>query len=199
VSSTDVPPYGKVSANGLLIKGEEEAVLVDTGWNDEQARLLYEWVAKNWGVKISKVIVTHSHADRMGGLAILQQYGVRSYSLQRTQDICRENHLPVTDIIFKESMTIPVKPYTLELWFPGEGHTVDSICVYIREAGLLFGGCSVKSLETQDLGNRDEANMRAWPVTIRNMQEKYPDTRLVIPGHGEPGDRGLLSHTLSLF
>jgi len=63
---------------------------------------------------------------------------------------------------------------------------------------ILFGGCLVKSASSTDLGNVTDAKLADWRVTMEAVLTAYPSPRLVIPGHGDPGDRRLLQHTLDL-
>jgi hypothetical protein len=74
-----------------------------------------------------------------------------------------------------------------------------NLMVWIPDAGVLFGGCAVRAASATSLGNVAHADLTRWPGTLRRTQERYGAARIVIPGHGDPGDTGLLAHTLSLF
>ena len=37
------------------------------------------------------------------------------------------------------------------------------------------------------------------PNAVGRLQKRYSQTELVVPGHGEPGGRELLAHTLELL
>jgi len=53
-----------------LIYGERDAVLVDTFITVEQAEALVEWVRTS-GKKLTKIYITHGHADHFLGLGAL--------------------------------------------------------------------------------------------------------------------------------
>lgn len=37
-----------------------------------------------------------------------------------------------------------------------------------------------------------------WPLSIQKVINRYPDVKLVVPGHGKVGDISLLTHTQKL-
>ena len=49
-----------------------------------------------------------------------------------------------------------------------------------------------------DLGNTEEADLAAYPQTIKKLIKKIPNVRWVIPGHGLAGSRELIFHTQQL-
>jgi metallo-beta-lactamase class B len=87
----------------------------------------------------------------------------------------------------------------IETYYPGEGHTQDNIVVWFPDSKVLFAGCSVKSIDTKNLGNLADANVKEWPNSLKNILKKYPGILIVIPGHGNWGDINLINHTLKLF
>lgn len=199
ISYKDFPQWGKVSANGMVVYTDKEIILVDTPWNDIQTKMLINWFEKHYEVNDIKVIVTHYHDDNLGGLGWVHKKGIDTYSIKRTQEICEEKGLPIPQNTIENSFIFEYNDIPLEILFLGEGHTVDNICVYLPTKNTLFGGCSVKALRNSGLGNTSDANLKSWPLTLRNMKSYYPDAEIVIPGHGLEGSIKLLDHTLSLF
>lgn len=199
ISHIDLPKWGKVAANGMVVYTDKELVIVDTPWNDFQTQLLISWFENHYEVKDIKVLVTHYHDDNLGGLGWVHNKGIDSYSIKRTQDICKERGLPIPKNTIENNFIFEYHDIPLEIQFLGEGHTVDNISVYLPTEHILFGGCSVKALRNSSLGNTRDANIKSWPITLRNMKNYYSDTKIVIPGHGKEGSITLLDHTLSLF
>ena len=62
----------------------------------------------------------------------------------------------------------------------------------------MFGGCLVKEVGAGK-GNLEDANVATWPKTIRMLKAKYPDVKIVVPGHGKAGGAELLDYTVKLF
>ncbi len=199
VSTMEVPPWGMVSANGLVYLTGDCLVLFDTPWNDRQTRTLVEWLECFHGVPVEAVIVGHHHEDNMGGLGWILQKGIPSYAIGETRKICRERGLPVPAREMKHRETLRFSEKDVEIFFPGEGHTSDSIALYLPDEKILFGGCSVKAMENRGPGNTAEANLDEWPRSLERLRDAFPDARIVVPGHGEPGDMRLIDHTISLL
>jgi metallo-beta-lactamase class B len=38
-----------------------------------------------------------------------------------------------------------------------------------------------------------------WSKTVSKLKAKYPDTQIIIPGHGKSGGTALLDYTIKLF
>lgn len=199
VSDMEFPKWGKVSANGLVVLDDNQLVLIDTPWNGHQTQLLIQWFKKHDKVTDIKVIVSHYHDDNLGGLDWVHQNGFDSYSIKRTQEICEEKGLPKPMYTLDDNDVFEYCDILLEIHFLGEGHTEDSICVYLPDEKILFGGCSVKALKNSRLGNISDANIKMWPFTLRKMKNSFPEVKMVIPGHGQEGPISLIDHTLSLF
>lgn len=71
--------------------------------------------------------------------------------------------------------------------------------MWIPEEKILFGGCMLKALGWKGLGYLGDAVVEEWPKTLKKVLEAFPDARIVIPGHGDRGDLGLIHHTLRLL
>ncbi len=198
-SWANVPGFGRVAANGLVVASGGEAAVLNTPWNDALTARLMNWMASSLAVRKTTVIPTHAHGDNLGGLAEAHRRGASSLALDATRERARKDGKPVPLQGFAGLTTLRVGSRTLELRFPGGGHTPDNIVAWLPDVGLLFGGCLVKSSSATDLGNTREAVLDDWPVTIRRVMDLYPAARLVVPGHGDPGGPELLLHTLDLL
>ena len=194
-----MPKWGKVSANGMAVITDDQLVVIDTPWNDTQTQLLIQWFEDNYDIDEIKIIVSHYHDDNLGGLNWIHQNDIESYSISRTQEICEEKGLPIPKNTLSNIYIFEFHDTPLEIHFLGEGHTVDSVSVYLPNEKILFGGCSVKALRNSGLGNTADANINEWPITLRNMKSSFPEVQVVIPGHGLEGTISLIDHTLSLF
>lgn len=199
VSYDDMGSFGVVPCNGLILVNNGEAALLDTPANDERTAMLVKWIEEGLKARLTTFIPNHWHGDCLGGLAYLQTKGVKSYANQMTIDIARKEKLPVPDYGFTDSLTVKLGDMDLCCYYPGGGHSTDNIVVWIPSEKILFGGCMVKELKATGLGNLSDAAVAEWPSTIDKVMRKYPDARIVIPGHGAYGDRELLLHTRELL
>jgi hypothetical protein len=73
-----------------------------------------------------------------------------------------------------------------------------NIVAWLPMEKILFGGCLVKSLDSNSLGNTKDGDLAAYPATLRKVEAAYPRARIVVPGHGACGGPELIEHTLQL-
>ena len=71
--------------------------------------------------------------------------------------------------------------------------------VWDPAAGGLFGRCAVRSPTFPGRCNTADADLENWPVAIARVRDRYRDVKIVVPGHGAPGDAALLTHTIELL
>ncbi|GAB3898303.1 subclass B1 metallo-beta-lactamase [Spirosoma agri] len=170
-------------SNGLIVNTKEGVVLIDTPWDTAQTRQLINWVRVNLKRSVVLTLVTHSHEDRLAGTELLRNHGARVISTPLTAKLAKEQGAPIPDAILPNDTTFSIGGTPIETYFPGAGHAPDNIVVWLPEQKLLFGGCFVKSVEASSLGNIADANLTAWPASIRRVQKRYPKASLIIPGH----------------
>lgn len=192
-----------VPSNGLLLDTREGVVLIDSPWGNEQTTQLLQWVDQHLKKKVILTVVTHAHADRMGGIKALREGSVRVVSTPLTalnaERIADEvDHLKPEPAITVDTV-LSVAPFRVEVFYPGKGHAPDNVVVWLPERKLLFGGCFIKSTEATNLGNLADADVAAWQESLRKVMQKYPEALTIVPGHGELGDRKLLDHTMQLL
>jgi metallo-beta-lactamase class B len=199
VSFADVPGYGRVSANGLIYINNHNAFLFDTPWTDSLTEALVSYMKDSMHLKISGFIPNHWHADCMGGLSYLQNQKIVSYANQMTIDIARRKNLPVPTHGFKDSIMLYLDNKIINCYFLGAAHSLDNIVVWIPSEKILFPGCMIKSLNSSDLGNITDGDLKAYPGTIDKVIKKFRTAKIVIPGHGQFGGLDLLKHTRDLL
>ena len=199
VSVSEIPGYGKVSSNGLILIDKGNAFLFDTPANDSLTRVLVTWLNKEMGVKITGFVPNHWHGDCMGGLGYLQSLNIKSYANQLTIDLARKNHLPVPDIGFRDSLNLQPGDKQISCYYFGAAHSKDNIVVWIPSEQILFAGCMVKSMESDNPGNMAEADLKAYPETLDRIAARFSTAKYVIPGHGQFGGMELIRHTKELI
>ena len=199
VSYYDYPRYKHFPANGLVYLNRGKAIIIDTGWRDQETRALVNWLKNHLKVKIIGVVVTHWHIDCMGGLGEILRKGIKSYANVLTCNMARKKNLPIPEVSFKDSLTINLADKTILCQYLGGGHTIDNIVVWIPDEKILFGGCLLKALAWRNLGFIGDAVLQEWPKTLHKVLKKFPDCRIVIPGHGQHGDLSLVRHTLEVL
>ncbi len=192
----DGSPY---LANGALVEDGNHSVLIDAGWNPQQADALADWAAAKLKHPVTKAYVTHFHSDRLGGAAALERRHIPVYATPATIDLARTTHQPA---IPDHSFAAPSTPSPIAndalILFPGGGHTRDNVVVYFPKERILFGGCFIKDSKATTLGNIADADLAAWPASLSHTEAAFPHIATVIPGHG-PMDPHALTHTRELL
>jgi metallo-beta-lactamase class B len=186
-------------SHGLVIATTDGVVLIDTGWGNEPTEQLLNWIKTNLKQPVKMCIVTHAHEDRTGGVKALQQKNIIVFGSEQTAQLVAAHDSVSIDPTLPVDKELTVGDQKLVVYFPGAAHTPDNLVVYLPKQQILFGGCMVKDAQAQNLGNTADADIRNWPMAIRNVQQRFPKAKVVIPRHGHWGDRSLLSHTLKLL
>lgn len=191
--------FGRFPSNGLVVIKKGQALLIDTPMDNDKTRRLTKYIAESMLVPVTKLIIGHFHADCMGGLEYLHGKGVESIANLRTIELCEKLELPVPQTSFKDSLLVDFNGEQLKCTFFGAGHTADNIVVWISGAKVLFGGCLIKSINSNTLGNLSDADVSEWDETVEKVMRRYPGNITVVPGHGFWGGPELLMHTLNLI
>lgn len=190
--------FGKVPCNGMIVMEGNEAIIFNTTTDKHTSLELINWVENNLGCKIKAVIPTHFHVDCLGGLEAFHTVNIPSYAHKLTLELARSSLSTIPQNGFSKLLELDVGNTKVIAEFIGEGHTTDNIIGYLPGEKIIFGGCLIKELGAGK-GNLEDANIKDWPVTVAKLKEKYPDTKIVIPGHGNLGGTELLDYTIELF
>ncbi len=186
-------------ANGLYLITKNGAVIIDPPWDTTQAKPLADRISDRHGSQIIMVISTHYHNDRTAGLNFYKKKKIRTYSSKATYDLCEIHNEEQPEHYFDQDTSFAIGNHKFETFFPGEGHTKDNILLWFEKHKILYAGCFVKSLETQSIGNIQDANLDKWPGSIERVQRKYPSPNYIIPGHFDWTGTEQLLHTLELL
>lgn len=190
--------FGDVACNGLFVRDHNETIIFDTPTNNKSAEELITWIKEGLSCKINAIIPTHFHDDCLGGLKAFDENNVYSYAYYKTIELAKENNFVVPKNSFKEPLNLKVGNENVLVKFFGEGHTRDNVVGYFPSENILFGGCLIKELGATK-GFLGDANINAWSETVRKIKLEYPSVKIIIPGHGNYGNKKLLDYTIKLF
>lgn len=197
-SLADIGSFGSVYSNGLVVISKGEALLLDTPVTDAQTESLVRFISDSMRAEVTQFMPNHWHDDCMGGLGYLQSQGIVSYANRMTVAEAEKHGLPVPDHGFAKSLTLKVGDIKVVCRYEGGGHTPDNTVAWIPSEKVLFGGCLVKDAKATWIGNTSDADMAAWPGTMKRVCKRYKKASVVVPGHGPWGGTELLTHTLEL-
>jgi metallo-beta-lactamase class B len=190
--------FGNVPCNGLIVTNSNEVVIFDTPTNEKNSEELINWIPEKLDCKINAIIPGHFHDDCLGGLKAFNKNNIPSYANLTTIELAKENNLTVPQNSFQDSIKLKVGNEIITVTFFGEGHTKDNVVGYFPSENVMFGGCLIKEIDASK-GYLGDANVDDWSGTVEKVRAKYPNVKIVVPGHGEFGDKKLLDYTINLF
>lgn len=198
VSFLQTHDFGKVPCNGLVVTNGGEAIIFDTPANDKSSEELIRWIKETLHCSVKAIVPTHFHNDCVGGLKTFHADSIPSYANIRTIELATEKNFLVPQNGFRDSLRLALGDSYVTVRFPGEGHTKDNVVGYFPIDNILFGGCLIKEIDANE-GYLGDANVYAWSGTVERVKDAYPNIKIVVPGHGEPGGKELLDYTIKLF
>lgn len=210
-----INPDSKInSVNCYLVKGDKGYTVVDTGFNTNEAKSLWEKVLDS-GVQIEKVVLTHTHEDHIGLAKWFQQVkGVPIYVIELGYKEMEKHRTNGS----KEKLNQLIKKHG-GVGFPGKiqddtfiydfepdelvkesekvkiggvyyeiiwtpGHAPDHFCFYNQEKGIMFAGDHVLKDISPVIG--------LWSGEESNILSEYYDSLELIKKY--PTDIALPGH-----
>ena len=151
--------------------------------------------ARDHDVSVEYIILTHGHADHIGGVEeFLEEFpraNVIAFEQEREMlenpqinaslDICGRPVTIKADRFVKDHETMAVG--NTELTFiHTPGHTKGSCCYYLKEEGVLFSG---DTLFCESIGRTDfpGGSFQELKDAVHNKLFTLPDETAVLPGH----------------
>jgi metallo-beta-lactamase class B len=186
-------------ANGLYVVTSKGVVVIDSPFDTTQFQPLLDSIKQRHHQPVVLCIATHFHNDRTAALDFFRSKGIATYTSRHTDALSRQHGMHRAQFVFDRDTTFTVGGYAFSTFFPGEGHTRDNIVLWFPRDRVLYAGCLVKSVEAADIGNIADANVQAYPQTIRKLQQRYPNAAYVIPGHQGWESVEAVPHTLELL
>jgi glyoxylase-like metal-dependent hydrolase (beta-lactamase superfamily II) len=186
-------------ANGMYCVTNQGVVMIDTPWDTTQFQPLLDTIKQRHHQKVVLCIATHYHDDRTGGFDFLRKQGVKTFSSAQTLQLCKEKEGKQAEFTFSKDTIFQVGYHSFETFYAGEGHTKDNLVIWCKKEQILYGGCLVKSIDADGLGNLADANVTAWTPTIKRVQKRFKKAKIIIPGHYNWSNKNALKHTLRLL
>lgn len=187
-------------SNGMYVVTNKGVVMFDCPWDSTQYQPLLDSINTKHNKRVLMCMATHFHEDRTGAFDYYKKKGIKTFASQETDIMCERKKEKRAEFTFNKNSSFMVGDYKFHTGFSGEGHTLDNIVIWFPKQKILYGGCLVKSTEATDLGNLEDADVKAWKQTMKNLKKKYKKATYVIPGH-QAWSTGIqaLEHTIKLL
>ena len=175
-------PFTYHGTNTYLIDSDAGLMVLDPGPDDASHR---EAILAATGGRIAKILLSHTHADHLDGLAALQAAtGAPSHGFHASADPRFVPDMPLHDGDTLEGWTALHTP----------GHAADHLC-FARDDGVVLTADHIMSWSTSVV-SPPGGHMGQYFASLRRMLAR--DDRLHLPGHGPPlaEPRGYVQHLL---
>lgn len=150
---------GELETNCYLIVKNNKCLIIDPGAEADKI------INKINNLKVSGIIITHSHFDHIGALGELSKYyKTKNYDINNL----KEGFNNIDDFHFEVIYT--------------KGHTSDSITIYFKNEKVMFVGDFIfkESIGRTDLPTGSDEEM----LKSINKIKKYPNVT-IYPGHSD--------------
>jgi metallo-beta-lactamase class B len=188
----------RISANGMYLLTDAGAVVFDTPWDTTQFQPLLDSIQAKHGQRVVLSVSTHFHEDRTGGLAHFRKQGIRTYTTRLTDSFSQLRGMPRAEFLMARDTVFTVGQYSFRTIYPGHGHAPDNIVIWFGRERILYGGCLIKSVQDNSLGNLADASVQEYAKTIKRVQQACPEPAYIITGHNDWTDARSLKHTLKM-
>jgi metallo-beta-lactamase class B len=212
-------------ANSLVVEmANSDLVLVGTPYTPAAMNQVLAWIEEHFGERNVIAINTGYHVDNLGGNSALIERGIPVYGSDLTAQLLKERGEQTRQVILSmlagpaneryykahaeipyvapsqlfpiaQGLTLTFGDEQLEVYYPGPSQAPDKVVVYFPSKKVLFGGCMI--LGGDQIGNTSDADLTNWPEAVRKL-ERF-NAEIVVPGHGDRLDTGLLQHTIDLL
>jgi len=185
-------------ANGLFALTPKGAVIIDGPWDPEDRQPLLDSIRLRFHQKVIFVMATHFHEDRSGALKQYGRLGIPTFATKMTDSLCRLHHEPRPHYLMAPDTTFHFGDFTLQTYYPGPGHAPDNIVVWLPKSRILYGGCFLKSVKDDNLGNLSDAGVDVWAQNAARLKKKFRHPSYIIVGHGYWRSLKAIDHTIEL-
>ncbi len=163
----------------IYIVGNGQVLTVDSG--EEMER--YQWMLRGYlaateRAEIGLAGITHHHSDHSGNLKWIRNELKADILVAKNAVPLLKGKLPSKGVDYlREGKAIDLDGVHVQV-LETPGHSVDSICYYIEEEGVLFSGDTLLGSSTttvHDLGQYRKSLARLLEL---------PNLKVICPGHG---------------
>jgi cyclase len=182
---------GGAGGNTGIIVGSTGVIVVDTKTTVDSSKQVQAEIAKITPKRVDTIILTHSDADHVNGLAgfplgltIIAQENCKKEmeSSAGSRNPAPQDHLPTKTIANDETMTLDGVRVRLLHWAPA--HTSGDLVVYLPDQKIVFGGDLLVTNRPDTLIHVEKHGSAAgWLESVQGILKLDADT--FVTGHGD--------------
>jgi ribonuclease/clavin/mitogillin len=164
----------------IYIVGQGEVMSIDSG----EAIDKFKWMLRGYLAAIEKseiaiAGITHHHWDHSGNLKELNAVLKAKVAVPENAVPLLKGRLPDSGVdLLSDGQVINLDKGVRLQVIGSPGHSVDSICYYLEEEGVLFTGDTLLGVGTTVIGD-----LAAYRDSLQRLVE-LPNLKVLCPGHG---------------
>jgi glyoxylase-like metal-dependent hydrolase (beta-lactamase superfamily II) len=195
-----------------IIVGHDGVLVIDTGMGPKNAETVLNEVKKITSERIAYLTVTHFHPEHGMGAQAFPSGTTIIYPMdQKTElrekgtdiikmfngfspeiaDLLKPVKITMPNVTFREEAEVDLGDIPVQLLHWGPAHTRGDEFVFLPKQRILFGGDVVVNRFFPIMPDSD-ANGSNWIGMLERMEKM--NAAIVVPGHGEVGDAGLITN-----
>lgn len=188
----------QLPANGMYLLTDNGVVMFDTPWDSTQFQPLLDSIKLKHNKSVVLCIATHWHSDRTAGLEYYRQKGIKTYTTVLTDELSKKNNKKRAEFLMTKDTVFTVGKYSFKTYYPGPGHTTDNIVLWFQKEKILYGGCLIKGVDTENLGYLGDSNVTEYESTLKRVQKKFRKPKYIIISHSDWNNINSLAHSIML-
>ena len=195
-------------ANALVVVSAHGVVLVDTGNNPPETRLLLNFIKSVTSQPVRYVVITQNHGDHTGGTPLFappanviahervakdwaswKPYQIKSWRKRfRERSGALKDVNPIDTVLsFSEGMTLHLGGKTIELIYVDDPYNPGDIAVWLPQSGVMHAGFVGYIGRHPDI--RPDYSHGTTAGMLKQLEVLSAlDPKLMIPAHGPLGD-----------
>ncbi len=200
---------GKLNdANALVVVTTQGVVVVDTGNNPPETRILEKFIRSVTEQPVRYVIITQNHGDHTGGTPLFappatvivhdrvakdwaswKPHQIKSWRTRfRERADAMKNVHPLDHVVsFGDRMTLRLGGKTIELLYVDDPHNPGDIAVWLPDSGVMHAGF-VGYIDRHPDIRPDYSHGTTWGMLRQLEVFSALKPRVMIPAHGPLGD-----------
>jgi glyoxylase-like metal-dependent hydrolase (beta-lactamase superfamily II) len=195
---------------GIII-GRDGVLVVDTGMGPRNAETVLGEVKKITSKPVAYLTITHFHPEHgMGAQAFPASTIIIYPTAQKTElleksaaminqfsgvstgiaDLLKPVKIRMPNVTFSEEADVDLGDFPVRLLHWGSSHTRGDGFVFLPKQSIVFGGDVVVNRFFPIMADSDSSGTN-WIEILGRLEKLHP--AIVVPGHGEVGDVGLIT------
>ena len=182
--------------SGVLVT-DSAVIVIDTKMGGD-AEKLYNLAKSKAGIKKIIVVNTHYHGDHVKGNHFYtgSDIYIGDYDHKFLLDDMGPGNMP--NKFVKDSLVLNLGNEVMCLYNLGQAHTWNDMVVLLKNHRVLFTGDLVFRNINPFLKRESGASVDKW-ISALDEVLRIPGFDLVVPGHGESGDRSMIESLRTYF